>query len=118
MVEVVKIIERTAMPNGTEIHLEDWSMNNTLIFPNLFGLMIAAYPIAKNTEKYGWVRSGQTFCLTIPMNQYARYTNDYVKSDFEALKNGEKSLEDLAAHFWYGEEDMWYLGMDVEYKGW
>ena len=38
--------------------------------------------------------------------------------DFEALKSGIKSLEDLATHFWNGEKDMWYLGMDVEYKGW
>lgn len=52
------------------------------------------------------------------MNQYTGYTNDNVKEDFEALKSGEKSLEDLAAYFWNGEEDMWYLGMDVEYKGW
>ena len=45
------------------------------------------------------------------------YLSD-VRADFEALKSGKKSLEDLAAHFWNGKKDMWYLGMDVEYQGW
>ena len=40
------------------------------------------------------------------------------KADFEALKSGEKTLEDLADQFWNGEKDMWLLGMNVEYKGW
>ena len=41
------------------------------------------------------------------------YTNDDVKNDFEALKTGSKTLEDLSEHFWYGRRDMYYLGMDV-----
>lgn len=36
--------------------------------------------------------------------------------EFEALKNGTKSLKDLTVHFNNREKDMWYLGMDVEYK--
>ena len=46
----MKVIERTTMPDGTEILLEDWSDKNTEQFPDLYGLTIAAYPIAKNTE--------------------------------------------------------------------
>ena len=34
-----------------------------------------------------------------------------VKADYEALKNGEKNLEDLADHFWNGKKDMYYLRM-------
>lgn len=51
----MKVIERATMPNGTEIQLEDWSDKNAEKFPELYGLMIGAYPIAKNTGKYGWI---------------------------------------------------------------
>lgn len=118
MVEYMKVIERAVMKNGTEIQLEDWKENNTKEYPDLYGLTIGTYPIAKNTGKHRWIESGQTFRLDISMNQYKGYSNDDVKADFEALKSGEKSLEDLADHFWNGEKDMWLLGMNVEYKGW
>ena len=114
----MKVIERATMSDGTEILLEYWSMHNIEQFPDLYGLTIGAYPIAKNTGKYGWIRGGEKFRISISQNKYTGYSNDDVRSDFEALKNGEKKLEDLAAHFYNGEKDMWYLGMDVEYKGW
>lgn len=114
----MKVIERATMPDGTEIQLEDWLDKNIEQFPDLYGLTIAAYPIAKNTGKYGWIRSGESFRIHISQNKYTGYSNDNVRKDFEALKNGTKVLEDLAAHFYNGKKDMWYLGMDVEYKGW
>lgn len=114
----MKIIESATMPDGTEIQLENWSDHNTEQFPDLYGLAIGIYPVAKNTGKHGLIRSGVRFRLPIHQNKYQNYSNDDVRSDFEALKNGTKSLEDLAAHFYNGEKDMWYLGMDVEYKGW
>lgn len=114
----MKVIEYATMPDGTEIQLEDWSDKNAEKFPELYGLMIGAYPIAKNTGKYGWIRSGESFRIHISQNKYTGYSNDNVRKDFEALKNGTKVLEDLAAHFYNGKKDMWYLGMDVEYKGW
>lgn len=107
----MKIIEHAITPDGTEINLEDWSHNNT-------GLTIAAYPVAKNSGAYDWVRKGKQFRISISQNKYTGYSNDNVQADFEALKNGTKTLKDLAAYFWNGEKDMWYLGMDVEYKGW
>lgn len=114
----MKVLEMAVMPDGTKIQLEDWSEHNSEKHPNLYGLQIGAYPMAKNTGKYRWVEGGQTFRLTISMNEYTGYSNKDVKSDFEALKSGEKSLEDLASHFWNGEKDMWYLGMDVKYQDW
>lgn len=114
----MKTIERATMPNGTIILLEDWSDKNTKEFPDLYGLTIGAYPIAKNTGKYGWIRNDSPLRIHISQNQYTGYFNNDVRADFEALKNGTKTLEDLAVHFWNGEKDMWYLGMDVEYKGW
>ena len=105
---------RALTPDGIEIQLEDWSESNTEQYPDLYGLTIGAYPIAKNTSKYRLVQGGKKFRLSISQNKYKNYTNENVKTDFEALKNGEKKLEDLSKHFWYGEKDMWYLGMDVE----
>lgn len=114
----MKIIEHAITPDGTEINLEDWSHDNSEKFPDLYELTIAAYPIAKNSGAYDWVRKGQPFRLTISQNKFQNYSNEAVMADFEALKNGTKILEDLASHFWNGEKDMWYLGMNVEYKGW
>ena len=108
----MKIIERAVMPNGTKIQFEDWSEHNTAEYPDTYGFEIGAYPIAKNTDlKYRFTRRGKAFRLTIAHNSYKGYTNEMVKADFEALKNGEKSLEDLAKYFWDGKKDMYYLGM-------
>lgn len=107
----MEIIERAVMPNGTEIQLEDWSIHNTLEYPDLYGLTIGAYPIAKSSGKGRWVESGKRFRLTIFGNNNSGYSNDAVKADFAALKNGKKHLEDLAARFWNGKKDMYYLGM-------
>lgn len=110
----MKVLENAVMPNGTEIILEDWSEK----YHDTLSLAIGAYPIAKNTGKYGWVKNNESFRISIHSNDYRNYTDDDVRADFEALKNGEKKLEDLSEYFWNGEKDMWYLGMDVEYKGW
>lgn len=114
----MKVIERAIMPDGTNILLEDWSDKNTEQFPDLYGLTIAAYPIAQRTGKYRLIEGGKKFRISISQNKYTGYSNDDVRTDFEALKSGTKSLEDLATHFWNREIDMWYLGMDVEYRGW
>lgn len=113
----MKVIEMATMPNGTKIQLEDWSEHNSEEYPNLYGLQIGAYPIARHTGKYRLIEDRENFRLTIAMNEYTGYSNKDVRMDFEALKSGEKRLEDLASHFWNGEKDMWYLGMDVEYQG-
>lgn len=50
-----KIIDSTVLPDGTKIQLEDWHSENTGKYPDLYGYMIGAYPIAKNTGKWGVV---------------------------------------------------------------
>lgn len=110
----MKVVDRAVMPDGTDILLEDWHEHNTEEYPDLYGFSIGAYPMAQRTGKWRWVEGGRRFRLTISANQYMGYTDDQVKTDYEALKNGEKTLQDLAAHFWRGEKDMWLLGMDVE----
>lgn len=112
--KLMKILEKGTMPNGTEIQLEDWSEHNTPEYPELYGLMIGAYPFAKNTSKYRWIESGKLFRLSISKNTYTGYTNEQVKEDYIALRSGSKSLTDLAPHFRDGERDMWYLGMNVQ----
>lgn len=114
----MKIIEKAKMPDGTTIQLEDWSEHNTEEYPNLYGLGIGAYPIAKNTGKYRLIESRNEFRLSIAMNNYTGYTNRDLKTDFKMLKSGEKKLEDLSVRFWNGDKDKWYLGMDVKYGGW
>ncbi len=111
-----KIIEKATTPDGTEIYLEAWSSENTTAYPDLYGLIIGAYPIAKNTSASGFIRSGEKFRITISHNKYANYTNDDVKADFEALKTGKKSLQDLSEYFWSCKKDMFLLGMIWDYK--
>lgn len=106
----MKILEKTITPNGIEIQLEDWIDRNTEKYSDLYGLAIGAYPIAKNTSKYKWVVRGEKFRLHIAANKF-NYGNNDVQSDFEALKSGEKTLEDLSEHFWNGEKDKYFLGM-------
>lgn len=96
----MQILERATMPNGTQIQLEDLGGQ----------LMIGAYPIAQRTISY-WIRGGEMFRLTIAESLYSDYTNEMVRADYEALKNGEKSLKDLKAHFWNGNRDAYALGI-------
>ena len=113
----MKVIERATMPNGTKIQLEDWSEHNSEEYPDLYGLTIAAYPIAQHTGKWRLIQYEKPFRLSIAHNSYAGYTNEQVKADYNALVNGEKALEDLSGRFWHGQKDMWYLGMPVPNNG-
>lgn len=114
----MKILERFTLEDGTDIQLEDWHDYNSEEYPDLYGYVIGAYPLAKNTSKNGLVRNLHNFRLSVSINKYSNYFDDDVNKDFESLKNGSKTLKDLSDHFWNGDKDKWYLGMDVEYGGW
>lgn len=107
----MKIIEILAMPDGTEIQLEDWHDKNTKDYKDLYGYVIGVYPVAKNSGRLGWVKSGEKFRISISYNKFANYTDEMVLSDFEALKNGEKTLSDLKDHFFNNFKDQFYLGI-------
>ncbi len=110
----MKVLEKAILENGVHVQLEDWRDKNTAEYPTLYGLTIAAYPIAGRSD--GWIYGGEKFRLEINYNQYVNYTNDMVLADYRALVNAEKSLEDLADHFYYGEKDKWRLGMATDYR--
>ena len=96
----MKVLEKFTMPNGVEVQLEDWREHNKPKYPTLYGFTIAAYPVALRTGKYRWVEAGDKFRLQISHNPYTGYTEEKVLADYEALKHGEKSLEDLSDHFY------------------
>lgn len=110
-----KIIDTAVMPDGTKIQLEDWHSENSEEYPNLYGYTIAAYPVAKNSGRSGWTRLGEEFRVTICRNEHMQYSDDMVLSDYEALKNGAKTLADLKEYFQYKTKDEYYLGLnDIE----
>lgn len=106
---VHKILRRDVLPNGTKIQLEDWSPCNTKEFPNLYGYTIGAYPIAKGNSY--WITAGETFRLSIGHNEYTDYVGDKIINDYDALLNGNKTLEDLAEHYNDGEKARYYMGL-------
>lgn len=113
-----KIIDGSIMSDGTRIQLEDWHGENSKEYPNLYGYTIGAYPVAKNTNKWGLIKTGKKFRLTIARNEYANYTDDMVLADYETLKNGTKTLTDLREHFWNREKDAFYLGLTNKEPEW
>ena len=70
----MQVIDKAITPDGTEIQLEDWHSKNTEAYPDLHGYTIGAYPIAKNTNKYGLIKTGEVLLETnmqnIPMIWY------------------------------------------------
>lgn len=107
----MKVIDRAVMPDGTKIQLEDWHDKNTKECPDLHGYTIGAYPIAKNTNKWGLIRKGETFRLGIAQSKYRNYTDENVLSDYMAFKIGDKTLADLREYFWNTKKDEFYLGL-------
>lgn len=97
----LEIIEKAITPSGVKMQLEKWDD----------GMMIGAYPIAQRGDSC-WVRGGETFRLSIASNKYKNYSNEQVREDFEALKNGDKTLMDLAEYFWNGDKDKYRLGIE------
>lgn len=104
-----KILETTETPDGTVIQLEDWHMENTEKFPNLYGYTIGAYPVAKNGSYF--IRKNEKFRLTISFNNYTGYTDEMVLADYEKLKFGIITLEDLSERYWNRDKDKYYMGL-------
>ena len=101
----MRVVDKNKLPDGTVIQIEDWKSD----YPGTFNtLTIAAYPIAKNTSKYMWVRKGEIFRLEL-LRGFK--TDEYVKDLFEKLVNGTVKLEDLSDHFWDRDKSLFYMGL-------
>ena len=91
----MEVLKRSTTPQGVKILLEHW--------PECGHYTIGAYPIARNTGRYGWTQRGRHFRLTIK--------TDNPQSDFEALETGSRKLEDMENQYWNGEKDRYYMGL-------
>lgn len=100
----MKVIKESRMQNGIEIYIEDWREN----YPFYKTLSIAAYPVSKNTGKWGWIRGGEKFRLGLSSNFES---DDQVYAIFEQLEKGEVKLEELYSHYYNGNKDKYYMGL-------
>lgn len=103
--KIHEIITRDRMPDGTKIQLENWKE----VYPTVEKtIMIAAYPTAKN-DSY-WIRKGEPFRLQISRLFGSDQEVEYI---YQGLIDGRISLEDLAAHYYNGDKDRFYMGMEA-----
>ena len=96
----MKIIRKATTPNGTPIQFEKWNAED---------YMIGAYPIAKATGKYGLVRKGESFRLSI-----GRFDNlSEAAGLFDELRTGLIHLTDevIQSHYWNRNKDRYYMGL-------
>lgn len=106
----MQVIDKAITPDGIEIELRDLSGEHKL--PDYNGMEIVFHTIAKKTfpPNKGWyAQKGKEFHSCICY--YKNYTSDMLKADYEALKNGTKTLADLREHFWNREKDAFYLDL-------
>lgn len=97
------ILERTKMPDGTEIQLENWKED----YPHIFStLSIGAYPIAKR-GRY-WIKEGEPYRLDL-IRDFT--SDDIVRETFNCLELGTLTLEELDNHYWNGDRDRFYMGL-------
>jgi hypothetical protein len=105
MDKIHKIVSRNTMPDGTKIQIEDWKE----VYPDIEKtVMIAVYPIAKN-DSY-WIRKGESFRLQISRS----FSSDKeVECIYQGLIDGVIKLEDLSEHYYNGDKDKFYMGMEA-----
>lgn len=103
----MKVLERAKTPKGFDIQIEDWKDDYSFMEVHI----IAAYPIAKNSSKYQWIKAGEEFRLDISRFE----SNEEVKQAFTDLINGTKTIEDFSDKFYHGNKHRFYLGLINNY---
>ena len=103
------VIDEAVTPDGIKIQLKDFT--DEYYLPDYYGMIICFQTVAKNTfpKGKGWyAQKDKKFSSCV----YSRgnYTKDMLKADYEALKNGTKTLADLKNHFWNHKRDCFVLG--------
>lgn len=103
--DTYKITKRDTMPDGTKIQIENWKE----VYPTVEKtIMIAAYPVAKNGSY--WIRKDETFRLQISRS----FSSDKeVECIYQGLIDGVIKLEDLSEHYYNGDKDKFYMGMEA-----
>lgn len=103
----MKILNKSQMPDGTKIQIEDWK--DTYSFMDTY--IIGTYPKAKvESDKYFGIHRGESFRLEL--DDFSN--NDEVISIFNKLEKGEIKLEQLQEHFREGYKDSYCLGLAEE----
>lgn len=103
--KIHEIVRRDTMPDGTAIQIEDWKQ----VYPEVEKtIKIAAYPIAKNSGY--WIRQNERFRLDISRGFSTDAEVEYI---YNGLICGDIALEDLHEHYWNGDKDRYYMGMEV-----
>lgn len=103
----MKVLERAKTPDGFDIQIEYWKEDYSFMDVNC----IAAYPIAKNSSKWQWIKAGEEFRLDIK----GFNNNEEVMQAFIDLTNGTKSIEDFSEQFYHGNKHRYYLGIIDDY---
>lgn len=99
----MEIIKKSVMPDKTLIQIEDWTRDYPCVYDCY---IIAAYPIAKNSSQYGFIRGGDNFRLGL--ERFAN--NEEVNDTFVKLENGKLKLEALTEHY-RDPRDAYYMGI-------
>lgn len=103
----MKILNKSQMPDGTNIQIEDWK--DVYSFMDIY--VIGTYPKSKaESDKYFGIHRGETFRLEL--NNFSN--NDEVISIFNKLEKGEIKLEQLQEHFRECYKDSYCLGFAKE----
>lgn len=98
----MKIIQKSKMPDGTIIQIEDWREDYT----HIKTLQIGAYPKAKNTSNNNIIEANSKFRLDL----VGFKNNKEVEDIFNKLEKGIIKLEHLQEHF-YSTKYRFYLGL-------
>lgn len=96
------IVMRAVTPSMVKIQIEDWRE----VYPEVYTTnIIGAYPTAKQTGRYGIIRRGNSFRLSLDKFK----TDEEVMDIFNSLKAGRISFEDLSAYM--DDKGRYYLGL-------
>lgn len=103
----MKILNKSKMPDGTKIQIEDWKENYSFMDTYVIG----TYPKAKiESDEYFGIHRGESFRLEL--DNFSN--NDEAISIFNKLEKGEIKLENLQEYFREGYKDSYCLGFTEE----
>lgn len=103
----MKVCDKSIMPDGTKIQLEDWKSDYSCFKT----LSIGAYPKAKQSSDNYLIKINEPFRLE--MNRNWKSDKEVIAA-YQDLILGKKKLEDFKDKFWNLGKDQYYLGLKVK----